>query len=122
MLIGLKQFERDMKEIEQKITGEVLKNILLKAVQPVVQAAASSAPTRRGKLKESMTAQSMDYASSDEAVVRVGPGRPEGSHGILLEVGTVHMTARPFLAQAAEARYQDVINIMEDEVGDAFRG
>jgi HK97 gp10 family phage protein len=117
MLKGLEQFERQLKELEEKMRGEALRKALLAAVQPVISAAAAAAPTRTGHLKQSMTAQIMPSAPG-EAIVRVGPGRPEGSHGILLEYGTVHMTPRPFLAVASEATFQEVLGIFEIQIGE----
>lgn len=121
MLRGLKEFQKNLKELEEKARGKVLSEALLRAVQPTVQKAASNAPRGTGKLAGSMTAQSMKYAKPDEAIVRVGPGRPQGSHGILLEYGTIYMTKRPFLASAFEATFQEVAARMGDEIGDAFR-
>lgn len=117
MLRGLRQFENNLKDVEQKFRGEVLKKALLEAVQPLIRQAAANAPVGiTGKLSRSMTAQAMAYAGPNEAIVRVGPGRPEGSHGILLEYGTIHMTARPFLALAYEATFQDVLDLLENDV------
>lgn len=115
-LRGLHQFELNLREVERKFTGEVLQKALLAAVQPVVKQAAATAPSRSGALGRSMTAEIMK-SEPREAVVRVGPGRPTGSHGILLELGTIYMTARPFLATAYEATSQQVVDELEEIIG-----
>jgi len=115
-LIGFQQFESNLKEQIRKITKETLSKSLVKAVEPFLTKAATDAPKSSGKLARSMVAQVMEFAHATEAIVRAGPGKPEGSHGILMEVGTVHMTKRPFLANAYEATYGEVINRMENEV------
>ena len=118
MLRGLAQFERTLKDLENSVSGEVLKKALLRAVQPTVEQAAANAPRGTGALGRSMTAQAMSYSTPREAIVRVGPGRPEGSHGILLEHGTIYMTPRPFLADAFRATAELVINEFENELED----
>lgn len=115
-MTGLQDFEKNLRELERKMRGEVLAKALLRAVQPVVREAAATAPSRSGALSRSMTAQVMK-SEPNEAVVRVGPGRPEGSHGILLELGTIYMTARPFLATAYEATSQQVVDELEEIIG-----
>ncbi len=105
------QFQEAMQNLQDKVAkGEILKEAVVKAVQPLVRAAAASAPRGTGKLSGSMTTQS--FVKSDEVTVRVGPGRPEGSHGILLEFGTIYMTARPFLASAYAATQQEIADQM----------
>lgn len=116
VLIGLQQFEKKLKELEFQVRGEVLRKALLRAVQPVVRQAATLAPVGSGKLSRSMTAQVMTYAPAFEGIVRVGPGKPEGSHGILLEHGTIYMTKRPFLGTAFQATEPEVIIIMKAEL------
>lgn len=116
-LIGLEQFERELKKLTEKVRGQVLRAALIKSVQPTVREAAAKAPSGTGGLSKSMTAQQMKYARADEAIVRVGPGRPKGSHGILLEFGTIHMAKHPFLASAYAATYREVIDNMGNEVG-----
>jgi len=116
VLIGLEQFEKQLKDLAQEMRGQVLREATLKSVQPLVQKAAAIAPRGSGALGRSMTAQSMGYAHPAEAIVRVGPGYPAGSHGILLEFGTIHMTPRPFLALAYAATHQEIINEMEHQL------
>lgn len=116
---GLDQFENNLISMKERIQGEALKKALLQAVAPTIQLAAAIAPRGRGDLSQSMVAQVMD-TPPNEAVIRVGPGTPKGAHGILLEVGTVYMTARPFLAIAYQATFPDVVTLFEDEVLNAL--
>lgn len=111
MLKGMEQLEKTLRETERKLRSEVLKKALVTAVQPLVRQAAISAPSRSGKLSRSMATQVIS-APLDEAAVRVGPGRPEGSHGILLEHGTVFMTPQPFLGNAFETTQAEIEEIM----------
>lgn len=118
---GLEKFEKELEELTKHLKDQVLREATLKAVEPLIEKAAATAPRRKGELSRSITTQVMN-APPGEVIVRVGPGRPEGSHGILLEFGTVHMTARPFFASAFEATYQEVMENLENEVGNALRG
>ncbi len=124
MIRGLDQFERALQNVAEQLKGEKLRNAAIKAVQPLIKAAASRAPRGSGALSRSMTTQVISSANAQETILRVGPGRPEGSHGILLEVGTVYMTARPFLASAYEATRQETLdifnNVMEAEFVDSL--
>ena len=122
MIIGLDQFERDLKNIAEKmIEGKMLQAAILKAVQPLVNVASALAPKgSSGKLSRSMTTQFLSSTSTTEIVARVGPGYPEGSHGILLEYGTVHMTARPFLASAYEATHEEILAVFESELNNGL--
>lgn len=114
-LSGLPEFEKALKDLENKARGEALKKALLHAVQPLIRQAAADAPRRMGELSRSMTAQAMEYSTTTTAIIRVGPGRPEGSHGILLEYGTVFMSAQPFLASAFEATIDAILTDFQEE-------
>ena len=116
-LIGLREFERALKNLEQQTRGQVLRQATLKSVQPLVRVASILAPRDSGGLSRSMTAQSMSYAVTTEAIVRVGPGRPAGSHGVLLELGTIHMTSKPFLGVAYAATRDVILNEMRLNLG-----
>jgi len=118
---GLGKFEAELEAIARDLKDSILREATLRAVEPLIERAAATAPRGTGALSRSMTAQVMN-APPGEVIVRVGPGRPEGSHGILLEFGTAHMTARPFFASAFEATYQEVMENLENEVSDALRG
>lgn len=115
-LVGLDQFEKALRDLTEEVRGQMLRAAALKAVEPLVSKAASLAPRGTGALSRSMTAQSMAYAPVTDAIIRVGPGKPSGSHGILLEYGTVHMTKRPFLATAYSAVSQEILDRMELEL------
>ncbi len=115
-LVGIDRFEKQLRDLPEKIQGETLRKAALKAVQPLVAKAAAAAPRGSGALSQSMTSQSMSYAPITDAIIRVGPGRPTGSHGILLEYGTVYMTKRPFLASAYSATRDEILYEMEVEL------
>ncbi len=111
------QLAAALRELESKIVRkEVLRDAVVRSVQPLLQKGAELAPRGKGGLSGSMTTQS--FINATDVVVRAGPGRPKGSHGILLEYGTIHMTARPFLASAYAATQQEISDAMEIEIAD----
>jgi len=117
-LVGLDRFEKVLRDLTEEVRGQALRAAAVKAVQPLVQKAAANAPRGSGALSQSMTTQVMSNAPVTDAIVRVGPGYPSGSHGILLEYGTIHMTKRPFLASAYGSTRQEILDNMEIELAD----
>ena len=101
---GTKRLRKRLEALDDHTRGAVLARIVMAAAEPVRAVAAQKAPTRTGKLVETMTTSA-----------GVGPNN-EAWYGIFAEYGTVNHSAQPFLRPAFDEQKRNVSQRMATDL------
>ena len=104
---GFRELERTLEQTERAVSGDALVSATEKGAQVIVDAAKSRAPRRTGRLAESISHE-VDKASSSSVQGKIGPSV---FYGGLVEFGTRHSPAKPFLRPALDERGKAAMNV-----------
>ena len=141
---GLREIQAALQELSKATARNVVKRVLLKRAQPIVEAARTRAPVRTGKLRDSIIAQARGgnagKAAFAEAIrggasraaagraareanraagstVEVAIGPHDGAfYASLVEFGTAHSSPKPFLRPAWDAGKMQVLDGVGDDM------
>jgi HK97 gp10 family phage protein len=141
---GLKEIQAALQDLSKATARNVVKRVLLKRAQPIVEAARTRAPVRTGRLRDSIIAQARGGnagkaafaeamrggASRAEAgraareanraagsIVEVVIGPHDGAfYASLVEFGTAHSSPKPFLRPAWDAGKIQVLDGVGDDM------
>jgi HK97 gp10 family phage protein len=141
---GLKELEAALKELPKATAKNVLKRVLLKRAQPIVDAARQKAPVRTGKLRDSIVAQARGGSAGKEAfaaAMRGGASRTEAGQAAreanraaggtveiligptkdafyahMIEFGTEHSGPEPFMRPAWDGNKGQVLVGLKDDM------
>ncbi len=97
---GFRELERNLERTERAISGGALISATKKGAQVIADAAKTRAPRRTGKLAESI-GHEVTETSGSAVQEKIGAGV---FYGGLVELGTRHNPARPFLRPALDER------------------
>ncbi len=102
VLNGVEELEGKLNKLARDVQRKLLTTALKNAADLTRERASELAPVRTGRLKKEEIIVKVGAESTlDHAVVRVGPSK-DAFYGLFQEIGTIHMTARPFLRPAFE--------------------
>jgi HK97 gp10 family phage protein len=141
---GLKEIQAALQDLSKATARNVVKRVLLKRAQPIVEAARTRAPVRTGRVRDSIIAQARGGnagkaafaeamrggASRAEAgraareanraagsIVEVVIGPHDGAfYASLVEFGTAHSSPKPFLRPAWDAGKIQVLDGVGDDM------
>jgi HK97 gp10 family phage protein len=141
---GLREIHAALQDLSKATARSVVKRVLLKRAQPIVEAARARAPVRTGRLRDSIIAQARGGnagkaafakamrggASRAEAgraareanrvagsIVEVVIGPHDGAfYASLVEFGTQHSSPKPFLRPAWDAGKMQVLDGVGDDM------
>lgn len=112
-VLGLKQLRKELLEVPEKLRRKALRSAQTRASRIIITEARSRVPVRFGLLKKSLGRKSKTYRKSGTVVSVIGPRkgfktqRVGGSkyddpvrYAHLVEYGTRHSAAKPFLRPA----------------------
>lgn len=100
VMTGVKALDRVLRKLPKKIRGRVLQNAVAAGGRVIRDAAKRIVVVDTGGLRDSIAARKPRGLKRSSGVVRVGPTWPQGAHGHLVEFGTEHMRAQPWLRPA----------------------
>ena len=128
-LDGFKDLENTFRRIMKSPTPAATTRALRKGAEVIADEARRLVPVSTGNLRDSIIvserplggAFKMDNAvSSGRTNVYVGPrgggGSPEGFYGHMVEFGTVHMAAQPFMRPAIDNTRGEVERVIAREL------
>jgi HK97 gp10 family phage protein len=141
---GLKEVDAELKKLGSKEGTKVLRRAMLIATAPIVKQAQANAPKRSGALAESIGSRfgvgreeglrssilpplggrfTVVIAPLRKSRVAValynlvyGRRRPDIYHGHLVEFGTRHSRAQPFLKPALDAKAPQAVHSLASEI------
>jgi len=113
-LEGSDKLVRKLQKLESAFAGEVLERAVRYAAQPVIEDASQKAPKLTGKLARNIGID-LDKKSRSRVMVSVGPEK-DVFYGMFLELGTKHITARPFLRPALDENEQNIKRRLRDRL------
>jgi HK97 gp10 family phage protein len=123
-IIGFKEFERKLKELELCQQREVLTKAAKAGGMIVLEDAkrlAPRAPDSDNKLAEGMTMRvKASESDANEVSVDVGPGKKQ-FYGFFQEFGTATQAPQPFLAPALENNRDKITKVMQETMIDAIK-
>lgn len=119
---GLRQLERNLKQLPIKIAGNVLRQTVNAAATPMLKAAREKAPDdprtkddlKRGLTKGSRLDRNKFQAS---AGVRIKSKSPARFYWHLQEFGASHHAAQPFLRPAFDEKARESIRVFKKQMG-----
>lgn len=109
-----------LKQAGDSMAGH-LEEAVLAGAEIVRQAASDNAPRRTGTLAASIVKELGKKSKQGETAVKVGPNK-KAFYGLFVELGTVKMSARPFLFPALESNRAAVRNTIRDKLREALFG
>lgn len=122
-LEGAGQLDRALSQLPKSLSRGVLRRSLTKAAEPVRDAAQQNVPVRTGELRDSLAvatrltpSQRRLQTRAGGVVVYVGASWPQGAHAHLVEFGTAHSAAQPFLRPAWDQHGAKVLPAFGEEV------
>jgi HK97 gp10 family phage protein len=141
---GLKEIQAVLQDLSKATARNVVKRVLLKRAQPIVEAARTRAPVRAGKLRDSIIAQARGGNAGKAAfakAMRGGASRAEagraareanraagstvevviGPHdgafyASLVEFGTAHSSPKPFMRPAWDTTKGKLLDGLQDDM------
>jgi len=115
---GVKEVQAKLRKMQVAVVGDLLKDILTEAAEPIAETARALVPVRTGQLKSSLGVFPVEEKRY-LAEVTVRPDWPKGAHGHLNEFGTVKMSPQPFMGPAFESNKDRVKADIERRIKDA---
>jgi HK97 gp10 family phage protein len=146
---GLKEIEAALKQLSKATAKNVMKRVLLKRAEPIVETARLKAPVRTGRLRESIVAQVRKGGGAGKAAfaqaMRGGATRAEAGraaraanraaggtvevlvgprvfYGSLVEFGTRHSPPAPFMRPAWDSAKGDLLEGIKDDLWKEIEG
>lgn len=107
---GAKEMERLLKELGPRVAQRVGDAALRAGAKPIVDAAKQRVAVRSGALRDSITVVSDRRRNDDARVVLIGFKKPASGHAHLIEFGTAHSAAKPFMRPAMDEKAQEALN------------
>ncbi len=120
---GLKELDEALKELPKATGKNVLKRVLLKAGQPIADAAAARAPRLKGKLQMSIgtgtkLSRRQKKLHKPESTVEVFVGAGALVQAITQEFGTVNHPAQPFMRPAWDGGQTGALTSLRDDLAE----
>jgi HK97 gp10 family phage protein len=144
---GLEEIQAALRELPKATAKGVIRRVLLKRAQPIVNDARQKAPVKTGRLRDSITARVRTGGGAGKAAfaeaMRQGASRAEAGqaaraanraaggavevligptkdtfYGHLVEFGTEHSAPAPFMRPAWDANKMNVLQGVKDDLWD----
>lgn len=96
---GFKEIEALLKKLPEKTAEKVVNAALRSAANVIKKAAQDKAPVRTGALKKSLAVE-LDKSTKTGTTARIGAKRKIAWYAHIVEFGSSHSAARPFLRPA----------------------
>ena len=122
-ITGLSDLGRNLKALEEKVQGQVLRRAVEAGAQPVLESAKSNAPVDTGQLRDSL--EITTSLKEGTAVASVGTGEKdyqgETFYASFVEYGHTtkqgkHVPPKPFLRPAFDSNKERSMGIIVDEL------
>lgn len=135
---GLKELDDGLKEFSKATARNILRRVLLKAAQPIATSAERTVIRRRGQLQRSIGAGTKlspqqakqfrswigsqpqvtvaGYRSAPQSAVYVHVGAGPLPHAHMVEFGSAHNVAHPFLRPAWDAERVNSLGSIKDDL------
>lgn len=124
------QLEKNLGELVAKVERQGMREAARKAATPMLQAARAKAPVRTGTLKKSLAVKVKTFKRGKDSTVMaiIGPDRNVVSeagdkpvkYAHLVELGTQHSAAKPFLRPAFDETKDQSIKVYADSLKPAI--
>ncbi len=115
-IVGAKELEKKLGGMEKNVARKIVKDVLRKAMKPLLADAKSRVQVKSGFLKKNLKIRTMKKKKHRYGVF-VGVGQKwyvgKAFYGAFLEFGTSKMAARPFLRPAFDGTKKRVENIVK---------
>jgi HK97 gp10 family phage protein len=119
-ITGAKELEAALKDIGPKVATRLGDKAVRAGSRIIVKEAKRLCPKRTGALRRSIGAVRGRTNKQDERSMLVGFKKPGRRYAHLVEFGTVHSAAKPFLRPALDARAADALREMQEVLADGI--
>jgi len=107
-LEGAEELDAALKRLGDRATGLLLREAVEKAAEPIVEAAKEKAPKRSGALAEGIHGE-VTTSKQGQAILDISYNKKQ-YYGGMVERGTKHQAAQPFLRPAIEEQAEEAEN------------
>lgn len=97
---------------------QLIVKALRKASEPIQEEAIARAPRLTGRLKANIGIAVTDQ-TAEGAEAHIGP-TSKAFYGLFQEIGTIHMTGKPWLGPAYDAREDEALEIISEILGEGI--
>jgi HK97 gp10 family phage protein len=112
---GLREIERAMKELGVQASNRIARSALNRSATPVVKRAKQLVPVDTGALRKAITKRlRRQRRGSDRQTILIGVERPRSRIAHLIEFGTAHQAAQPFLRPSLDESVSDVLRVQRE--------
>jgi len=128
---SVSDFDRNIKKLISEVQKQAMRDSVKKSATPMLQDARAKAPVRTGALKKSLAVKVKTYKRGSNATVMaiigadrkfVGAGGDKPANYLhLVELGTEHSAAHPFLRPAFDATKAESKRIYAASLGPAIQ-
>lgn len=118
-LTGLKALQQTIQRIANAVPEHVQRQALLNAGEIVADEAKRLVSVRTGNLRDSILVSDQGVGGALEGggiTVFIGPATGDGFYGHMVEFGTVHMAAEPFMRPAFDNTRAEVQQRLGDDL------
>jgi HK97 gp10 family phage protein len=115
---GARDIERVLEAIGPKLAGQVGGNAVRAGARVIVKEAKRLVPVRSGHLRDSIKIVTLkkNQKASDVVGVLIGFEKPSSRIAHLIEFGTSHSAAQPFMRPAMDSQHSEIL----DAIGKAL--
>ena len=121
---GLDELDRAVKKLPEKIQKRVLIGALRAGGRVIQKEAKARAPVKSGNLKRNISVvagKSKKSAPIGQVQAEVFVATtPKAWYSHLIEFGTKHISAKPFLRPAFDTTHQEVLNAIGDKLAEGI--
>jgi HK97 gp10 family phage protein len=114
---GVKEMEQMLKDLGPRIASRLGGRAAKAGAKPIIKMAKALVPKKTGELKRSIVAQKERakggaYAATQTVLIGFRPPASRRAH--LVEFGTSHSSAKPFMRPALDAQHQAALDRMRE--------
>lgn len=117
-LEGFEELNKALRSVGDRVTGKILRNAAEKGSEVIAEEAKRLAPRDTGALAEGIGYKD-HRLQQGRAQVNIGIGKGEW-YGMLVELGTEKMPAKPFLRPAFDAKADEATKVVQDALVEAL--
>lgn len=118
-LTGAKELEKTLLEMGPAVATKIADKALRAAAKIIIKEAKILAPRRTGALRKSIAAK-VGQLKPAERTVTIGFKKPGRSYAHMVEFGTSHSAAKPFLRPALDAKASEALREMTEVLADGI--
>lgn len=118
---GVAQMEQMLKNLGPRVAARIGDRALRAAAKPIIKDAKRRVPKRTGELRRSICGVVQKRADQNgQRVVLIGFRPPTSRRAHLVEFGTSHSAAKPFMRPALDSQHAEALKVLQETLADGI--